>query len=271
MRQDPASLLYQNDEDPVILMLEMLRLLEIGYGPVEISTAFALESETQLRDLLARVKAEGTPMLALRRAAAAARAENGFWGEDTMGRICAVAIQIFYERGYHGATLRDIADAVGIRAPSIYNHFPTKESLLYHVMTETLIRLHAQVESALADLPDDPVARMRSFIREHIRFHIDHAPEAAVADNEIRALGQENRSSVVALRDRYESILRAVLRMGIERGVFAETEIRLTSIAILTMCTAVATWYRRGGELSPEDIAATYTRFVLRMIGVEAA
>jgi AcrR family transcriptional regulator len=267
LRRDPASLLYLNAEDPLLLQLEMLRLLELGYEPAEIGRAFGLESEADLHDMLAYVRAEGASALASRRKGKPATASDSFWGDDTMGHICAASVQVFYERGYHGATMRDIAGVVGIRAPSIYNHFPTKEALLHHVMTETLAVLREQLEVALAYTPDDPITRMSTFIREHIRFHLEHAPEAAVADHELGALSEENRASVVAQRDEYEAILRELLQEGMEKGVFAETEVRLVSIAVLTMCTAVATWYRPRGPLSPEEVAAAYTRFVLRMIG----
>jgi AcrR family transcriptional regulator len=245
----------------------MLRLLELGYEPAQISRAFGLEPEADLHGMLAHVRAEGASTLASRRKSRQVKTSDSFWGDDTTGQICAAAVRVFYEQGYHGATMRDIAEMVGIRAPSIYNHFPTKEALLHHVMTETLAALRQQLEDALADTPDGPIIRMSTFIREHIRFHLEHAPEAAVADNELGGLSEENRASVVVQRDEYEAILRELLQEGVEKSAFAETENRLASIAILTMCTAVASWYRPDGPLSPEEVAAAYTRFVLRMIG----
>lgn len=268
MRNDPASLLHLNAEDPLILQLEMLRLLELGHAPAEISRAFDLESEAHLHDMLARVKAEGASSLASKAKGRQATTADGLWGDDTMGQICAAAIQVFFRRGYHGATMRDIAGVVGIRAPSIYNHFPTKEALLHYVMVETLAALREQLEAALVNTPHgDPISQVETFVREHIRFHLEHAPEAAVADNELEALSEENRVSVVARRDAYETLLRGLLQEGVEMGVFAETEVKLVSIAILTMCTAVASWYRPGGALSSDEVAVAYARFVLRMIG----
>jgi AcrR family transcriptional regulator len=193
--------------------------------------------------------------------------QEKFWNDDTVGQICAAAVQVFYERGYHGATMRDIAERVGIRAPSIYNHFPTKEALLHHIMIRTMTRLIGGVEAALAASTRDPVARLSMFIREHIRFHLEYAHEAAVTDNELGALSDENRASVVALRDQYETMLRELLQEGLQQGAFAETEIGLASIAILTMSTTVSLWFRPHGPLSPQDVAAAYTRFALRMIG----
>ena len=267
LRNDPTSLLNLNADDPLILKLEMLRLLEVGFEPVEIRRAFNLESEAHLHEMLAQVRAEGTSTLVSHWAGSTEERPAGFWGLDTMGQICAAANRVFYERGYHGATLRDIAEVVGIRAASIYNYFPTKEALLHHVMMETLSKLREQVDTTLAATPDDPTKRISTFIMEHIRFHIEHAQEAAVADNELRALSAEKRVSVVALRDSYEEILRDLLQQGVQKGVFAEAHVKLTSLAILTMCTSVAVWYRPDGPMSTNDVATAYTRLVLHMIG----
>lgn len=267
LRNDPTSLLYLNADDPLILKLEMLRLLEVGFEPAEIRRAFKLESEAQLHEMLAQVRAEGTSTLVSDTADHAADGPAGFWGLDTMGQICAAANRVFFERGYHGATLRDIAEVVGIRAASIYNYFPTKEALLHHVMMETLSKLRQQVDTAIAAAPENPTERIATFVMEHIRFHIEHAQEAAVADNELRALSADKRASVVALRDSYEGILRDLLQQGVRKGVFAEAQVKLTSLAILTMCTSVAVWYRPDGPMSAMDVATAYTRLVLHMIG----
>jgi AcrR family transcriptional regulator len=60
-------------------------------------------------------------------------------GERTAERILDAAEALFAERGYAGATLRDVATAVGVRTPSLYNHFPNKESL-YAAVLERGIR-----------------------------------------------------------------------------------------------------------------------------------
>ena len=251
----------------MLLQLEMLRLLELGYEAAHIRRAFGLGPDADLHGMLAQVKAEGTSILASRRKRTHPEGPNSIWGEDTMGQICAVAVRVFHERGYHGATMRDIARAVGIRAPSIYNHFPTKEALLHHVMMQILSVLRKQVNDALVESPEDPISQMSTFIREHIRFHLEYTSEAAVADNELRNLSEENRALVMAQRDDYEAILQEILEQGWEQGVFTEEEIKLVKIAILTMCTAVAGWYQPAGVLSPGEGAEAYTRFALRMVG----
>lgn len=266
LENDPGSLLYLNSTDPLILKLEMLRLLEVGYPPQDICRVFNLESTDILDEMLAQVKTEGTSHL-LDKGKAPIKTQQMLWTDDTKGQICAAAVQVLYAQGYHGSTMRDIAELAGIRAPSIYNHFATKEALLAYIMELILLALRERVVAALEVAPDDPAQRLATFVREHIQFHVEYAPEAKVADNELSALGEKSRKPILALRDQYESLLRELLQTGVAQGVFDETNIKLASIAILTMCTAVTVWYQPDGPLSTEEIARAYIQFVLRMVG----
>ena len=266
LESDPGSLLYLNPTDPLILKLEMLRLLEMGYPPQDICQVFDLDSTEILDDMLAQVKTEGASHLLTKTRKPVAH-QQALWTDDTKGQICAAAVQVFFVKGYHSATMREIAELAGIRAPSIYNHFPTKEALLAFIMELVLSTLRERVAAALDTAPDEPAQRLSAFVREHIYFHVTYAPEAKVADNELAALGEENRKPVLALRDRYESLLRELLQVGVEQGVFDDINIKLASLAILTMCTAVTIWYQPHGPMSTDEIAQAYTQFVLRMVG----
>lgn len=193
-----------------------------------------------------------------------------FWENDTKGQICKAAVRAFYKRGYYAATMRNIGEAAGIRAPSIYNHFPTKQAILNHIMIKTMTELKERARMALATTLGNPLSRLNAFVEAHIRFHVEYVMEATITDNELRALSPQNRANILKLRDEYEAILRSIINEGVHEGVFTETNIKLTSIAILTMCTAITIWYRPGGLMSVDEIVAIYTRFALSMVGYVA-
>jgi AcrR family transcriptional regulator len=73
-------------------------------------------------------------------------------GAVTAARILDAAEELFAERGYHGATLRDVADAVGLRIPSLYNHFASKDALYEAVLARGIGPVVALL-SALAEAP----------------------------------------------------------------------------------------------------------------------
>jgi AcrR family transcriptional regulator len=82
-----------------------------------------------------------------------------FGGERTSERILDAAEELFAERGYNGTTLRDVATRVGVRPPSLYNHFASKDALYAAVLERGIgpvIVLLARSAAAPADEPSDP-------------------------------------------------------------------------------------------------------------------
>ena len=82
-----------------------------------------------------------------------------FGGERTAERILDAAEELFAERGYNGTTLRDVATRVGVRPPSLYNHFASKDALYAAVLERGIgpvIVLLARSAAAPADEPSDP-------------------------------------------------------------------------------------------------------------------
>ncbi len=176
-------------------------------------------------------------------------------------KILHSAVQLFAEYGYHAAPLRDIARIAGIQAASIYYHYASKQALLIEIMETHMQRLNANLERILRE-HDDPQRRLRAAIANHIRLHTSYKAEFFIIDTEIRALEGENRTRIISLRDRYESLLQELLRDGMERGVFRQSDVKVTSYAIIAMCTEVATWFRPNGRLSVQQVIDIYTQMI---------
>src|ERR1700686_3653066 len=124
-------------------------------------------------------------------------------------KILAAAVQLFAQYGYHAATMRDIASIAGIQAASIYYHYANKQALLVEIMDTYMQRLNMNLEKILRDY-SDPRQRLYEAIANHIRLHTNHKDEFFIIDTEIRALEDENRAAILALRDTYEKLLQEV-------------------------------------------------------------
>jgi AcrR family transcriptional regulator len=182
-------------------------------------------------------------------------------GRSMRETILDAAVQLFAEYGYHAAPLRDIARIAGIQAASIYHHFPNKQSLLVEIMQTHLQRLNSRLEHILREY-DDPLQRLNEAIANHIRLHTSNKAEFFIIDTELRALESENRPYIIALRDAYDVLLQGLLRNGIERGVFRDSDVKVTSYAIIAMCTEVATWLRPGGRLTVQQVIEIYSQMI---------
>ncbi len=187
---------------------------------------------------------------------------RGSSGPRTMQAIREAGVRLIYQHGYEGMNLRQLADAVGIQAGSLYNHIHTKQDLLFELVKEHLSQLLARLDVALAGLAD-PLARMEAFVAFHVNYHMVRKREVSVVNFELRSLEPANYQAVVAMRRAYERRLIEIVEDGIARRIFAPTDARVAAFAILALLTGVCTWYRPTGRLSREEIVAVHTRLVL--------
>ncbi len=179
----------------------------------------------------------------------------------TRERIVAVAAELFHRQGYSATTMRQIATGVGIKAASLYNHFPSKQELLFRISYDTMVEMHAAVLDAMAGVVE-PEERLRAFVGAHTKYCIVERYRARVAD-ELRDLEPDNLREVVAMRDRYEGVLRRILDDMNEATDGAVRDVAVTANAVATMASQVSAWYRDGGRLGPEEIADLYAELAV--------
>ena len=182
-------------------------------------------------------------------------------GRSVKEAVLAAAVQLFAEYGYHAAPLRDIADMAGIRAASIYHYYDSKQALLVEIMDTHMQRLNATLEKIVREC-DDPLQCLHEAVANHIRLHTSYKAEFFIIDTEIRALEGENRTYILGLRDRYEKLLQELLRDGMERGIFRQSDVKVSSYAIIAMCTEVATWFKQGGRFTVQQVVDMYSHMI---------
>jgi AcrR family transcriptional regulator len=178
-------------------------------------------------------------------------------------KIKKSAINLFYKKGYFATSMSTIAKATGIRKSSIYHHYATKEDILLDIFRTTMNDLQNTLKSHL-DTATSAKEKIKAVIYCHIIFHVQRQKEAIIADSELRGLTARNYKEIIQMRDDYERVIQDVLKEGLAEGVFAETDIKIISYAILSMCTAVCTWFKRSGRLSKEAVADMYADFIMK-------
>lgn len=182
-------------------------------------------------------------------------------------RLLDAALETFYERGYHGSNVRDIAARAGVTPASLYYHFKGKQELLHVTLTTIMDTALASTEAALGDPADDPAVRLRRLVEAWVRFHAQHHMAAAVGAAELSSLDNPARAAVVELRDRQERSFRDVVEEGARKGAFVAPNTGIAVKAILAMGVFVASWYRPGGDLTPDDVASIYGDIALATVG----
>ncbi|MFN2470596.1 MAG: TetR/AcrR family transcriptional regulator [Gaiellaceae bacterium] len=157
------------------------------------------------------------------------------------------AARLFAERGFHGTSIGDLAEAMGVQKGSLYAHISSKQDLLYETMREGADAFHA----ALDALPEGaPVTeRLRLALRGHLRVVAEQLDVATVFVQEWRYLEGDGRDEIVAERRRYEERIRTLFREGREQGGL-RTDLDDATAALLLLSAAnwAYTWLVPGRD-----------------------
>ncbi|MBC2743710.1 MAG: TetR/AcrR family transcriptional regulator [Desulfosarcina sp.] len=176
--------------------------------------------------------------------------------------IKSVSIDLFFKKGYFATSISDIAKGSGIQKASIYYHYASKEDLLFHILKSTMDDLTTCLKKSL-EAVEGIEQRMRAAVQSHVRFHLERQKENFIANSELRGITAEHYRTIVKKRDAYEVIFQDLIRVGAEEGIFADVDVKILSYAILTLCTAGATWYKSNGRLTVAQIADIYENFII--------
>jgi AcrR family transcriptional regulator len=185
--------------------------------------------------------------------------------KERLREICRVAARVFYEKGYDGASMQDIAKAVGLTKAGLYHHVGSKDRLLYEIMNYGMDILDETVLQKVKDIADP-----REKLRQTIVGHIDLIVRAR--DQEITVILHENRSLRGALRKKINARKREYIRYL--EGLIAQVQERsgatpllsppLAAFALLGMVNWLYQWYRSEGLTKQDELTQAYVDFFFR-------
>ena len=176
--------------------------------------------------------------------------------------IFAHAVRVFKAKGYHAASMQDIADAVGLQKGSLYHYISSKEQLLYKIFERSTGALTQQLENIIAS-KITPSEKLRQAIQAHLIALCEQLDIYSVYLSERRALSGRNHTKVRAEAERHALLLEKILQQGIDRKDFRPMDTKMVALAILGMCNWLYQWYSPDGRLSPEEISVIFTDLVV--------
>jgi AcrR family transcriptional regulator len=183
----------------------------------------------------------------------------------TASAIRAAALKLFADRGYELTTMRAIADEVGVGAPAIYNHFGSKQEILYEIVSGSIQQTIAGARAGIAS-SDDVADQLRAAVKYHVAFHAHNRLQMYIAERATHSLEEPARSRQIAYRQDYVAIFTELIEHGRSIGRFSTPDAHITAFAILQMGLGVSTWYRDAGRLSPDELGDLYGEFAVRML-----
>jgi AcrR family transcriptional regulator len=175
--------------------------------------------------------------------------------------ILKSAAAAFRRRGYHGASVGEIADALQMTKGSLYYYFRNKEEILYFChdySLDILLDLLKEVEAAGAP-PDE---KLRRLVVAFVHMIIDELHGTALT-MDLQALSPRALRRIIAKRDRFDRGIRHVLEQGMEAGVFARADPKLLTFAILGAVNWIPRWFDPAGPATSEEIAQAFAEYLL--------
>jgi AcrR family transcriptional regulator len=185
---------------------------------------------------------------------------------DGLAAIMQSAREIFAERGYHGASIRDIAKRAGLSLSALYYYHAGKQELLHALLEDALNDCFRGCETALSAAADDPAARLAAFVRAVAEYRVRRRIDSLLALREISNLEPERLERFVERRDALPRLLREIIDDGVARGVFLTPYPDEAQRAILAMCNAIAQWYQPSGDLGVAELVERYVHLSLTVV-----
>ncbi len=182
-------------------------------------------------------------------------------------RILEEAVKLFYERGFSGTTLDDIAGKLGVTKPFIYTHFRSKVELLEAICRPTIEMSLAAIENA-AEQGGTPEERLYNGVINFTRVVLQRQANIAVYFREEKNLSEAGLVEINGLRKRFDRLLSDLLDEGARAGNFSVADVRVAALAIGGMVSWAYTWYQPGGRLSIDDVGQKMAQLALEMVGV---
>lgn len=237
---------------------------QLGMSPSSLSefeTGKGRLSEERLAVLAAAFDVPLPPKPAARSAATLRHWRE--YEELALDPVAAAGLQLFVERGYHGASVRMIAAGCGMTVAGVYHHVPSKQELLLRLLRQAMTEMVGRCAAADAEATV-PRQRLANLTESMVRFHVHRRGLAYLAANEIRGLDQAGRDEMLAERRRVlQLFVSAVTDCRMIPGAAPD---RPTARAIVTMCTAIPEWYVEAGSPHPDELVMQYVGLALGMV-----
>lgn len=180
----------------------------------------------------------------------------------TRDDILDAAAQVFRQKGFHGASMADIAEAVQLQKASLYHHVSSKQEILLALLNRALDMLFEQV-NVIAKQPMPADEKLRQMVQVYLRLLAENSDLSAVLLFEHRSLEPAQHKRHIPNRDRFEALWRDVLDDGVRSGLFNNSNPDLAVRALMGILNWTLTWYRPDGQLTIEQIADQYTGLLL--------
>jgi AcrR family transcriptional regulator len=186
-----------------------------------------------------------------------------------LAEILAHATDVFYERGYEGASMRDLSRATGMSLSGLYHYCESKEKLLYLIQKHTFSTVVKRLRARLKEV-SDPQERIRVFILNHLEYFLANEKAMKVLSHEDDVLTNSYGSEIASIKREYYRICVELLdNYKHSRGL--EFSSRIAVLSLFGMMNWIYTWHNPRIDADAEEMAGQMGDIFLQGIGAAKA
>ncbi len=191
------------------------------------------------------------PVASGRRAGAAARPQTRF--DRRLAKILAHATGVFYDKGYEGASMRDLSRSSGMSLAGLYYYFESKEKLLYLIQKHTFTTIVDCLRERLNEV-SSPEERIRVFILNHLEYFLANQKAMKVLSHEDEVLKNSLGAEIATIKREYYRLCMELME-NLKRAKGLEFSSRIAVLSLFGMMNWIYTWYNPRLDGGAEQLA----------------
>ncbi len=176
--------------------------------------------------------------------------------------IIEKASKLFREKGFGAASMRDLAENVGVEAASLYNHIQSKAEILQTICFKVANEFMSNLE-AVESSDQNTIKKMEAIIRLHIRMMLDQYEYVFIADHEWRHLPEPYLSNFLNQRRNYRKRLGDIIDDGITKGEMKNIDPYVAVLTILSAISGIDSWQRSRKSTNAEALETNMVKYLI--------
>jgi TetR/AcrR family transcriptional regulator, cholesterol catabolism regulator len=184
---------------------------------------------------------------------------------DRKTEIINVAAKLFKEKGYSAVTMRDIAQAMDIKAASLYNHIKSKQEILVLIIIN-IAEEFTSVINSIVNSDDATIQKIEKVIQLHIDITLRNADALACLNNDWMHLTDEDLSYFIKMREDYEENFRTIIKKGILDGNIKNINLEVIIFSTLSTLRTLYLWYGKKKSPNPSVLKSNMIEVLLNGI-----
>ena len=187
---------------------------------------------------------------------------------DRKTEIINMAAKLFKEKGYSAVTMRDIAQAMDIKAASLYNHIKSKQEILVLIVIE-IAEEFTNTMGEVVNSNETTIKKIERIIQLHIDITLRDANALACLNNDWMHLADAELTYFIKMREDYEENFRTIIKKGIADGEIKNLNLEVIIFSTLSTLRTLYLWYGKKKSPSPDVLKSNMIQVLLNGIVVD--